>query len=81
MVASGLPIRNGNNHAYEIAKMSLDMIHCVATVSAIGDKTDDSVQLRVGIHSGKLNFTLADMKSLKYSKFPPLRYHHQKNSS
>ncbi len=60
MVASGLPIRNGNNHAYEIAKMSLDMIQCVTTVSAIGDRVNESVQLRVGIHSGKSIIILTD---------------------
>ena len=54
MVASGLPIRNGNNHAYEIGKMSIDMINSVTTVSAIGNRATESVKLRVGIHTGKI---------------------------
>ncbi|XP_072047901.1 atrial natriuretic peptide receptor 2-like [Amphiura filiformis] len=52
MVASGLPIRNGSNHAYEIAKMSVDMLQSITSVSAIGDRTHESVQLRIGIHTG-----------------------------
>ncbi|XP_072041654.1 atrial natriuretic peptide receptor 1-like [Amphiura filiformis] len=52
MVASGLPIRNGSNHAYEIAKMSVDMLQSITSVSAIGDRSHESVQLRIGIHTG-----------------------------
>ena len=51
MVVSGLPIPNGNNHAGEIASMSLDLLNCVKTFK-IRHKPNMQMQLRVGIHSG-----------------------------
>ena len=52
MVVSGLPIRNDNKHAGEIATMSLDLLSCVRTFK-IRHCPDKQMQLRIGIHSGK----------------------------
>lgn len=52
MVVSGLPERNGDNHADEIAKMSLDLVAAVRQVS-IPHMPDERLQLRAGIHTGK----------------------------
>ena len=52
MVVSGLPIRNDNKHAGEIATMSLDLLSCVRTFK-IRHCPGKQMQLRIGIHSGK----------------------------
>ena len=51
MVVSGLPIRNGDKHAGEIASMSLDLLSCVKTFK-IRHKPDMQMQLRAGVHTG-----------------------------
>ena len=51
MVVSGLPERNGNRHAGEIAKMSLDLLSATNTFK-IKHKPESRLQLRIGIHSG-----------------------------
>lgn len=51
MVVSGLPERNGDKHADEIAKMSLDLVAAVRQVS-IPHMPDKRLQLRAGIHTG-----------------------------
>lgn len=51
MVVSGLPERNGDRHADEIAKMSLDLVAAVRQVS-IPHMPNKRLQLRAGIHTG-----------------------------
>lgn len=51
MVVSGLPERNGDKHADEIAKMSLDLVAAVRQVP-IPHMPNKRLQLRVGIHTG-----------------------------
>lgn len=51
MVVSGLPIRNGNIHAGEIASMSLHLLEAVREFK-IRHRPNDTLKLRVGIHSG-----------------------------
>ena len=51
MVVSGLPERNGNRHAGEIAKMSLDLLSATNTFK-IKHKPESRLQLRIGVHSG-----------------------------
>lgn len=53
MVVSGLPERNGNKHAGEIAKMSLDLLSATNSFR-IRHKPDGRLQLRIGIHSGNV---------------------------
>ena len=52
MVASGLPIRNGTLHAREIASMALALVDAVKNIKGIGHRKEESVELRVGIHTG-----------------------------
>lgn len=52
MVVSGLPIRNGDSHAAEIAGMALHLIAGVKQDFVVPHRPDHKIELRVGIHSG-----------------------------
>ena len=51
MVVSGLPERNGLNHAREIARMALKLLGAVKSFK-IRHRPDQKLLLRIGIHSG-----------------------------
>lgn len=51
MVVSGLPIRNGDIHAGEIASMSLHLLEAIREFK-IRHRPDEALKLRIGIHSG-----------------------------
>uniref|UniRef100_A0A3Q2ZMF4 Guanylate cyclase n=1 Tax=Kryptolebias marmoratus TaxID=37003 RepID=A0A3Q2ZMF4_KRYMA len=51
MVASGLPKRNGNKHAAEIANMSLNILSSVGSFH-MRHMPEVPVRIRIGIHSG-----------------------------
>ena len=53
MVASGLPIRNGDLHAREVSCVALALINAAKNIKGIGHRSEESVQLRVGVHTGK----------------------------
>ena len=52
MVVSGLPIRNGQGHAGEIADFALHLLSSLKTYQ-VPDFPEYKVQLRIGLHSGK----------------------------
>lgn len=54
MVVSGLPFRNSDKHASEIASMALELLDSVKSFE-IRHKKSQTLQLRIGIHTGKLN--------------------------
>ncbi|XP_051882465.1 retinal guanylyl cyclase 2 [Pristis pectinata] len=51
MVASGLPKRNGNKHAAEIANMSLHLLSSVGSFK-MRHMPEVPIKIRIGIHSG-----------------------------
>lgn len=51
MVVSGLPERNGDNHAKEIALMALAILDAVQMFT-IQHKPDAQLKVRIGIHTG-----------------------------
>lgn len=53
MVVSGLPVRNGMNHAREIARMSLALRDTVMTFS-IRHRPTEQLKLRIGMHTGTI---------------------------
>lgn len=53
MVASGVPTRNSNRHAAEMANMSLDILHCIGTFK-MRHMPEVKVRIRIGLHSGEL---------------------------
>ena len=54
MVVSGLPIKNGHNHAVEISRMALHLLDAVNTDFVVRHKPGYKLDLRIGIHSGEL---------------------------
>lgn len=56
MVVSGLPGRNGNLHAREIARMSLSLLNGVRTFK-IRHSPETQLRIRIGIHSGTRLFS------------------------
>lgn len=51
MVVSGVPIRNGDNHAGEVASMSLELLRAIREFK-IAHRPSETLKLRIGIHSG-----------------------------
>ena len=49
MVASGLPVKNGNKHAPEIATMALDLL-AGSVVFQIPHRPNARLNIRMGIH-------------------------------
>ena len=52
MVVSGVPKRNGFQHAGEIASMALDLVKVCETF-IIPHRPEQKLKIRAGIHSGK----------------------------
>ncbi|XP_028330604.1 retinal guanylyl cyclase 2 isoform X2 [Gouania willdenowi] len=51
MVASGVPVPNGNRHAAEIANMALDILSAVGSFK-MRHMPDVPVRIRIGLHTG-----------------------------
>lgn len=68
MVVSGLPIRNGDQHAGEIATMSLHLLEAVEKFQ-IKHRPNENVKLRIGIHSGPVCAGVVGLKMPRYCLF------------
>ncbi|XP_053204418.1 guanylate cyclase 32E-like isoform X2 [Panonychus citri] len=68
MVASGLPIRNGDLHASEIASMALHLLDAVRKFK-IRHIPEESLLMRVGIHSGPVCAGVVGVKMPRYCLF------------
>ncbi|XP_034667956.1 guanylate cyclase 32E [Drosophila subobscura] len=68
MVVSGLPLQNGNRHAGEIASLALHLLETVGNLK-IRHKPTETVQFRIGIHSGPCAAGVVGQKMPRYCLF------------
>ncbi|KAK9890919.1 hypothetical protein WA026_012260 [Henosepilachna vigintioctopunctata] len=68
MVVSGLPIKNDNQHAAEIATMSLHLLSAVSKFT-IRHRQKEKLLLRIGIHSGPVCAGVVGLKMPRYCLF------------
>ncbi|KAF3840711.1 hypothetical protein F7725_006573 [Dissostichus mawsoni] len=68
LVASGVPNRNGNRHAAEMANMSLDILHCIGSFR-MRHMPELKVRIRVGLHSGPVVAGVVGLTMPRYCLF------------
>ncbi|XP_077993028.1 atrial natriuretic peptide receptor 1-like [Glandiceps talaboti] len=68
MVVSGLPVTNGNRHAYEIGRMSLALLEAVKTFK-IRHRPGEKLKLRIGVHTGFVCAGVVGLKMPRYCLF------------
>uniref|UniRef100_A0A2A4JZB0 guanylate cyclase n=1 Tax=Heliothis virescens TaxID=7102 RepID=A0A2A4JZB0_HELVI len=68
MVVSGLPMRNGNRHAAEIARMSLALLNAVR-VKTVPHRPGERLLLRIGMHTGPCVAGVVGLKMPRYCLF------------
>ncbi|GIY26309.1 atrial natriuretic peptide receptor 1 [Caerostris darwini] len=68
MVASGLPVKNGNDHAREIARLALKLLTDIVDFR-IRHKPNKRLKIRIGIHSGSCVAGVVGLKMPRYCLF------------
>lgn len=68
MVVSGLPIKNGDRHAGEIASMSLELLQAVKQ-HRIAHRPNEVLKLRIGMHTGPVVAGVVGLTMPRYCLF------------
>ncbi|XP_076312206.1 guanylate cyclase 32E-like [Tachypleus tridentatus] len=68
MVVSGLPLRNGDNHAGEIASVALHLLGAIQNFE-IRHRPGERLKLRIGVHSGPCVAGVVGLKMPRYCLF------------
>ncbi|XP_014673866.1 PREDICTED: LOW QUALITY PROTEIN: atrial natriuretic peptide receptor 1-like [Priapulus caudatus] len=68
MVCSGIPIKNGINHACNIARMSLNLLEAIDHFQ-IRHRPGVKLNLRIGLHSGSVVAGVVGLKMPRYCLF------------
>lgn len=68
MVVSGVPVRNGEKHGPEIARMSLALLNAVGSFR-IRHRPGEQLKLRIGIHTGPCAAGVVGLKMPRYCLF------------
>lgn len=68
MVVSGLPIRNGEKHAGQIASMAIHLLKEIFNFE-IAHRPGEYLKLRIGIHSGPCVAGVVGLKMPRYCLF------------
>ncbi|XP_067143457.1 guanylate cyclase 32E-like [Centruroides vittatus] len=68
MVVSGLPIKNGNKHAGQIASMAIHLLSAIQNFE-IRHRPGERLKLRIGIHSGPCVAGVVGLKMPRYCLF------------
>ena len=68
VVASGVPIRNGDKHGSEICQLSLHLLEAIGEVE-IPHMPEEKLKMRIGIHSGPCVGGVIGIKMARYLLF------------
>ena len=68
IVVSGVPVKNGDRHAGEIASMALDLLACIEGFE-IDHLPGSYLKMRIGLHSGPCVAAITGLKMPRYLLF------------
>uniref|UniRef100_A0A7M5V278 Guanylate cyclase domain-containing protein n=1 Tax=Clytia hemisphaerica TaxID=252671 RepID=A0A7M5V278_9CNID len=68
MIVSGLPTRNGDQHAGEVCTTAMDLLHAIGSFT-IRHMPKTKMRLRIGVHTGVVVAGVVGLKMPRYCLF------------